>query len=112
MARTVKNVVDRVQITLQDKKGTRYPADQLAGYLIDGLHLARQLRPDMFIGKYDVAIPDAMALADTLPVPDHVFGPLANYVAGCAELRDDEFAVDGRAMTLQEAYKKNLIQGI
>lgn len=111
MARTVKNVVDRVQITLQDKKGTRYPADQLVGYLIDGLHLARQLRPDMFIGRYNYVIPDAMALTDNLPVPDHVFGPLANYVTGCAELRDDEFAVDGRAMTLREMLTKNLVQG-
>ena len=111
MARTVADVIKRVQITLQDKKGTRYPAEQLVGYLIDGLHLARQLRPDMFIGKYNVPIPDAMLLTDNLPVPDHVFGPLANYVAGSAELRDDEFAVDGRAMTLRESFVKNLVQG-
>ncbi len=78
MARTVKDVVDRVQITLQDRKGTRYPADQLVGYLIDGLQLARQLRPDMFIGKYNAEMPSAMALSDKLPIPDHVFGLLAN----------------------------------
>lgn len=112
MARTVKDVVDRAGITLQDKSGTRYLTSELVGYLIDGLHVVRTLRPDLFIGGFGTPLPDTLALTDTLPVPDHLFSRLADYVAGSAELRDDEFALDGRAMMLRESLAKQLVQGI
>lgn len=47
-----------------------------------------------------------------VPLPDQFFSALVYYVAGRAELRDDEFAVDGRAMTLAGALKSKLIQGV
>lgn len=112
MARTVKDVVDRAGVTLQDKKGTRYLTSELVGYLIDGLQEIRTLRPDLFIGGFDQPLPDTMALTDPLPVPDNLFARLSEFVAGCAELRDDEFAVDGRAVILRAGLAKKLVQGV
>jgi len=111
MARTVQQVFDRVATILQDKQFARYTVDELSTLVVDGIEQARTLRPDLFIGQYSVPLPDAVAPTDTIPLPDHIFAGLCYYVAGNAELRDDEFAVDGRAMVLKEAYTKKLVQG-
>jgi hypothetical protein len=41
-------------------------------------------------------------------LPEIFYQSFVYYLAGNAELRDDEFAVDNRAMTLLGAYRRNL----
>lgn len=112
MARKVQAVTDRVQQLLNDARGVRYPLDQLRGYVVDAVVEARSVRPDLFVGEYAVPLPDTLEQDDPLPLPDQFFAAVCMYVAGIAELRDDEFAVDGRAMTLQQMFARKLTTGV
>lgn len=112
MARTVQAVVDRVREILQDEDGIRYPDVDVCSYVVDGIQQARSVRPDLFIGQYNVALPDTVTTAVTLPLPDSIFNALCYFVSGSCELRDDEFAVEGRAMVLRESYNKKLVSGM
>src|SRR6187551_2699533 len=110
MARTVQNAIDRVRELLQDKTGTRYLEAELLGYMIDAIDQARSVRPDLFIGQY-ASMPTTVVPTDPFPLPAQLFNGACYFIAGNAELRDDEFAVDGRAMSLKESYTKKLVSG-
>ena len=112
MARTVQAVVTRVREILQDKEGERYTTPQLLAHTVDAIVCARAVRPDLFVASYQTPLPDTLDTTDTLPLPDQFFVAVCAYVAGAAELRDDEFAVDGRAMTLVESLNKKLVSGM
>lgn len=112
MARTVQNVFDRVREILQDESGARYSDAQLKMHLLDALETVRTVRPDLFVGQYATPLPDTLDATMPLPVPDNLFAAIGMYVSGAAELRDDEFAVDGRAMTLQQTLTKKLVTGM
>lgn len=111
---TIGRAVTRAQEILQDVDGVRYTPAQLTAYLTEGIVAIRRVRPDIFIGQYATALSDYTEsdLDSALPVPDSLLQGLAEYVAGRAELRDDEFAVDGRAMTMREQLNKVLLQGV
>lgn len=110
---TGQRVIDRAREILQDVAGVRYPTAQLVAFLNEGIVAARRVRPDLFIGTYTDPIPQVTeaTLGDVLPTPPTIFVGLAQYVAGRAELRDDEFAVDGRAMTMEARLDRVLLQG-
>jgi hypothetical protein len=123
MARTVQDAIDRVRELLQDQKpsnadadwaGERYMTPELLSYMVDAIDQARSVRPDLFLGKYADPIPPVvpLALTDPFPLPGQLFNGACYFIAGNAELRDDEFAVDGRAMTLKESYTKKLVSGM
>ena len=111
MARKVSDMLSRVRETLQDLDGTRYPQDQLIGYMNDAVLEARSIRPDLFVGSYAAAIADVTDPTAAFPLPDQFFPAVCFYVCGRAELRDDEFAVDGRAATLLSTFGKKLVAG-
>lgn len=112
MARTCQRVIDRVSEILQDEGQTRYLVSEQLNHIVDAIVAIRSVRPDVFVDNYVTPLPDTLVPGDLLPVPDQYFASIAYYVAGCCELRDDEFAVDGRAMTLREALTKKLVAGM
>jgi hypothetical protein len=112
MARKVQDVINRVREVLQDEEAARYKDEQLIAHLMDALLAVRSIRPDLFIGAYSQPLPDTLVLTDVLPCPDWLFAAIAYYVAGAAEMRDDEFALDNRAMTLQQTLTKKLVTGM
>ncbi len=112
MARTVQAVLNRAREILQDIDATRYPDAELTAHVVDAIVQARYVRPDLFVADYQTPLPDSLLPSDILPISDQFFAAVAYYVSGCAELRDDEFAVDGRAMTLREALVKKLVSGM
>lgn len=112
MARTVQAVLTRAAEVLNDESFVRYTQAQLLQHVVDAVVHARSVRPDLFVGQYQNTLPDSLQTTDTLPLPDQFFAAVALYVAGMAELRDDEFAVDGRAMTIQQALTKKLVAGM
>jgi hypothetical protein len=113
MARTVQDAVTRVQQLLQDTDAVRYPvATDILPWFVDAMHTARSVRPDLFVANYGATIPDAFVLGDTFPLPDQFFVATVEYIAGNLELRDDEFAVDGRAVTLKQSLTKKLVSGM
>jgi hypothetical protein len=116
--RSVANLLARVRQVLQDEdqENYRYPTSDLVGYYNDAMFETQRLRPDLFIGKWD-AIPQVDEASDTdYSVVDFALSPIyflavVDFVAGRTELRDDEFAVDGRAMTLMNSLSQKLMGG-
>jgi hypothetical protein len=117
MSRMVSDLLDRVRQVLQDQdqNGFRYPTSDLVGYLNDAVTEAARIRPDIFIGGYTKNLPQVTTLGGTdystvkIPLPDTYFTSLVGYVAGFAEMRDDEFAVDGRASTFLNSFTQKLM---
>lgn len=110
MARTVADALLRVREVLQDDAGARYTTPQLLGHLNDAVLEARSIRPDLFVGAYDAPIED-VGVDSAFPLPDQFFKSVCFYIVGCCELRDDEFAVDGRAATLLSTFGKKMLAG-
>ena len=100
MTRTVGDVKARVKSILKDKVDPiRYPDADLLNAINDALIEVRRVRPDLYLHKrFKVPL-----LADdltALPVEDFCFNVIVYWVVGTMMLRDDEFAVDGRAMAM------------
>lgn len=111
MALTVGFVTARAREVLNDAANDRYTLPQLYSYVLEAYLIARRVRPDLFVYQLTTPIVAPVAEAEPLRLPDIYAEALANYVCGRAELRDDEFAVDGRAMTLMKSFESALISG-
>jgi hypothetical protein len=118
--RKVSDLLARVRQVLQDEDSDnyRYPTSDLVGYLNDAVIEAWRLRPDIFVGRFLKDPPQITVLANdsgyaavAFPLPDTYFVPCYNYVAGRTEFRDDEFAVDNRAMTFMGQFQTMLLGG-
>ena len=108
MARTVGSVISETRGHLNDTVAPfRYLDTDLYQYFGDAILLARLKRSDLFITfGLRASIPQYSPTTDlATPYPiDETYAPAtALYVAGRAELRDDEFATDGRAAGLMNA---------
>lgn len=111
----VDELMDLVRALLQDRESRqyRYSDADLIALLNRGVEECYRLRPDAFVGLYDQSLP-SYATTDitaqtTIDLPAIVVGSLEYYVAGHAELRDDEHVTDGRAATLIADYRRKLI---
>lgn len=108
---TIQDVVDEARVTLQDAAKTRYSDAQLLRNANAALAEALRLRPDLFFSSLSAPLA-TYALVDTFPLPAQYLDPVQTFVAGRAELRDDEYAVDGRAAALVSMYKSSLVGGL
>lgn len=114
MARTVGDVVGRCRGILQDRDAAhyRYSDSDLVGFLNDALLEIYRVRPDLYFSDFAVTQfveADVDDTAKTLPIDDRYFSPVVYFVVGSAELRDDEFTVDGRAVTLMNQFSSKLL---
>lgn len=100
----------------------RYAVQDLLNFLNTGLRETYRYRPDAFIGNFTTGVLSSnlcptyyttdlgLTPATVFPLDDRLFyGPLVFYVTGRAEIEDDEFADNNRAMTLMQAYRNMLI---
>jgi hypothetical protein len=82
----------------------RYADADLERYLVDGISTMFRMRPDLRIGvtwtRESTDIPDVFD--DFLPL-------LTEYAAAKAELRDDQFATDGRVVALFQKVRAGLL---
>lgn len=111
MARTVRQVVSGARGVLQDVRAPyRYSDDELARTVSDAIGEMRRIRPELFIASLRAELPmyTAATMDTNAPVPDMYFVPLVNFVAGRAELRDDQFTTDGRAVTLLQLFASSI----
>jgi hypothetical protein len=107
---TVADIVDPVRDILQDRQEPyRYPTDSLMRALYMGLLQVRTLRPDHYIGTFHHTMPRPTGLNDYVAVSEQLLPSLVAYVAGVAELRDDEFTTDGRASALLDKFRRDLM---
>lgn len=106
------DVIARARDILQDLDATRYPDVDLLRYVSDAQRRGRSVRPDLFVGAYTTPIGEVIDVNADLVLPDQFVEAMGLYVAGRAEIRDDEFAVDGRAAQLLGALTQKLLQGV
>lgn len=114
MAKTYQTLLDESRAILQDTDadGYRYSTTKLVAALNRGLNELARIRPDAFWGFFSVDhldIPEVSesGLSASFPIEMQFYAPLVYFVVGSAELMDDEFTVDGRAMTLLAAFKSS-----
>lgn len=117
----IDDVITEARETIGDSvEPFRYPTAMLMGFLNTALRELYRYRPDAFIGNfvqgvlsynpvptYDVT---DLGTDTSFPADDRVFfNPVVFFVAGRAELSDDEFSDQGRAMTLMQSFRGMLI---
>jgi hypothetical protein len=104
---TFQNIINDARVDLQDTDGTRYTDAQMIGYANDGVREMFRIRPDFRLGSYMTAVP-TYAATDALPIPDQYRMLLEHYLVFRAEVRDDEYAVNGRASGFLARFEKEL----
>jgi hypothetical protein len=110
---TFQTVIDDARVLLNDEVSElnpdpRYTEAQLMGYARSALIEARRVRPDLFLSNLTTSFASYTA-ASTIPISDDYLISLVDYVAHRAELRDDEFTVDGRSSILLQKFKAALL---
>ena len=113
MARTIDDAILQARQILQDISSPhRYPDSELVSYLNSALGEIRRVRPDVFF-PYTTPAPfysdTSLGMSTEFPLEDIYFQPVVYFIAGTAELRDDEFAVDSRAATLLRKFETSLL---
>jgi len=106
---TAANALTQARHILQDRaEPYRYTEPELILILNTALTEVKRLRPDAFAGSFQAATPffhdpadgspppGAIPTTDPWPIDQMFVAPVIEYIAGYAELRDDEF-VDGAA---------------
>jgi len=104
---TFQNIINDARVDLNDVAGTRYTDAQMIGYANDGVQEMYRYRPDFRLGNYSAATTTYVA-GDNLPIPDQYRMLLTNYLVFRCEVRDDEYAVDGRAAAFLMRFEKEL----
>lgn len=121
--KTIDDLFSEVRQILNDEQITyRYTDAHLLQFYNTALREIYRLRPDAYIGNFTSGVlsknaaPTFVAgdLAQTpainFPLDDRIFyGPVVFYMAGRAELNDDEFADSGRSMVLMQAFRAQLV---
>lgn len=108
----VSDVLTQARELLQDKVTPyRYSDASMIASINEATFEARRLRPDMFSTQLRDLLTPVSATGDAIPLDQMYFTPLVNYVVGRAEMREDEFATDGRAATLYSAFLTALVKG-
>ena len=103
----LRNAVDRAREILQDQEEEyRYSDEELISYFNQSLLQARRVRPDLFLRYvgYPTPVYTTNDWNTNLPIAFPYFDALVFYMAGYAELRDDEHTVSERAQGLLGAF--------
>lgn len=119
MARTIPDVITEARKLLQDTRAGsyRYSDAYLIGLLNAALQEIYRLRPDAFIGcctEENIEVPtfaeaDATNTATLFPIDAMFFMATVYHIVGNAQLADDEFAEDSRAIVLLQSFRSMLI---
>lgn len=104
MGYSIQQVLDHARIPLQDKAKVRYPDADLLQYHNDALELAYKHRPDLFMGNWRALKLRFHTAEEAFPLPALYRSYVADYIAGRAELVDDEYAENSRAMMLIQSF--------
>lgn len=136
MAKTYQNLITEARELLQDTRTEyRYTDAVLLNKLNRALQELGRLRPDAFTDRFndetgDILVPEVVvddatpdsdpdvldatedaevALSSTIDWPMMFYPAVVAYVTGAAELIDDEFTDDGRAVTLMASFKQGVV---
>jgi hypothetical protein len=115
MASTIGSVVAGARTLLQDKRplpAVRYSDDEMFEAFNDAMAEARAKRPDLFLALgLRTALPryTAADLATAFPLDEAYASAFTYFLVGRAELREDPFAQDGRAVVLMNKFVSQLL---
>lgn len=113
MAKTVGDAIAEARAILHDttEQVYRYTTADLYAYLNNALLETRRVRPDLFRAYLGTDTPEFAPgdEGEAFPIDAMYFTPVVLYIAGTAELRDDEFTVDARAVTLMQQFAAKLL---
>lgn len=104
---TVADIVTRARADLNDKDSDlyRYSTEELLGFINAAMFEIRRNRPDFF---YGVSTTPQYTTTDISALTEFEFPQFAEavtrFTVGRAEIRDDEFSEDGRAMQLLQMF--------
>ena len=106
MAFTVQQVLDLARAPLNDTLKVRYSDTLLLSYYNAGVLHLYEIRPDLQIGNYGTTYVQVLStgLASAFPLSDRFAMPLADYIGGRAEMRDEDAASSGRAQALMKLF--------
>lgn len=107
MAYTMQVVLDRARVPLNDTDKVRYLDVDGLVYANDAVNVLKRERPDLFFGQFE-ALPGDKALGENLPVSDEYVSAVVDYVSARWEFRDDEAAVQQKAVTFFGLFKAGL----
>ena len=120
MAFSIKDLIHQARDIVQDTgmefdyAGDRHTDAKLIRYLNTALADAYRMRPDLFFPGVHARVVPTFAVSDitdgTLwPFDPTYFSAFAEYIAGYVGLSDDEFAQDGRAVSLLNRFSQKLL---
>lgn len=117
MPRTYQHAIDEARVLLQDTlEPYRYPDEVLLTKLNRALQELGRIRPDAFwnefnttTGEIDVPEIEEADLGEDFDPPMQFFSAIVYFITGSAEIIDDEFVSDGRAMMLLSGFKQQVI---
>ena len=96
MSRTVGEVLTSAYSTLNDDARDRYTEPEAIGFVVDGLNMVKNVRPDLFLGRFGTSI-GTLTTVSSLPLDEQFFRPVVDYVIARCETKDDEHVVSARA---------------
>jgi hypothetical protein len=115
MSRTLGDLVNDARGILQDRVVPyRYSDADLYSHLNTALASARMVRPDLFLPSLRDGTPPMYGPGDAakeFPLEWQFAPSFVYFMAGRAELSDDEFAQDGRAVALMNKFITDLRGG-
>jgi len=112
MPRTVADVIKHARLILGDTKVPyRYEQEGLVLHVNSAIGEVKRVRPDHFDTAQDEELP-LVVETDLLPLQDLLFIPVVYYVAGTAELVDDEHVNSQRAAGAVKRFYTALTQVI
>ena len=97
---TVQDYITRVRVLLLDQVSPyRYPDADLVASLNEGILEARRLRPDLMLSYFRTTLPEysTASLGTTVAIDQMYRTAFVYYMAGQAQLRDEEDTQDARA---------------
>jgi hypothetical protein len=104
---TFQSVIDDARVFLKDADKVRYTDANLLTYANDVVRECKRIRPDFFLGSYSSVL-STFVLGDTVPVPIEYHQFLKDFIIGRAEMVDDEYANESRAVALLIRFKNGM----
>ena len=106
----LSDLIGQVRELVQDEVTPyRYSDDRLYRVLNNAFAEAYRIRPDIFV-DLDFTIPFVAPAdsTDTFPLDQQFYTAFVDFVTATTELSDDEWTVDGRAMTLMQLFSARI----